>query len=46
VVGFSDADARAYVARGGTDASRALKTVESVAAELRAAFAFLLGRWG
>lgn len=43
---FSDAEAREYVARGGPDAPRALKTAESVAAELQAAFKCLLGRWG
>lgn len=43
--GFTDAEAWEYVRRGAPDAPNALKTAESVAAELRAAFAFLLDQW-
>ncbi len=44
-VGFSPAEAEEYVQRGRENAPAELKTAESVAGELRAAFAFLLRQW-
>ncbi len=44
-VGFTPAEAEEYVRRGGENAPAKLKTAESVAGELRAAFAFLLKQW-
>ncbi len=43
--GFTPAEAEEYVRRGAEDAPAKLKTAESVAGELRAAFAFLLKQW-
>lgn len=43
--GFTDAEAQEYARRGDSGLSGALKTAESVAAELRAAFGFLLSQW-
>jgi hypothetical protein len=45
VVGFTVDEARAYLRRDCTDASDSLKTADSVAESLHAAFTFLRAQW-